>query len=506
MILHSKNRLNTKILWLLLFSPVAFLTNATSFGSDPEYEKNRIQPYDGNKSYWQYKGEPVFLLGGNKIANPFQMERDELIEFLDELQSSGGNYFRNIMSDREPGDIRAFKRLENGKYDLTQWNAEYWDKLRNMIKQASERDIIVNLTFWDRFDHYDQTHHRIRSRHDLWKRSPWNPVNNVNYTIEDSGLESTYDAHPISGKNPFHQTPPAMRNLPVVLHFQKEFVQRILDVGMEYDNVIYNMGNEHQLDLMDWDMYWGEFVRNYAETKGRGMETTAMFDHVIQVDNEWVGVEGFPPVIERNDLYTFIEGSKLGSQWTDRGEAQYDAAIELVNDTAEVQRRPVNAVKVRTQNIVYNPQERLWRLLLGGFAALSHHRDYVEGVTGDGWPIGGLALTEMAKTNIQAMRIFTDIIIPWESVPRQDLLSEREEDEAYLIAKEGSMYGLYFPQSSGSVGLDLREFSEPFKLQWIDIGKGKIVKKEEISGGSVLSIETPYGVAFGWACAITALN
>lgn len=478
----------------------------TYFGCNPEYEKNRVKPYNENKSYWQFKGKPVFLLGGNKVANPFQMERNDLIEFLDELQSSGGNYFRNIMSDREPGNIRAFKRLDNGKFDLTQWNEEYWDKLRNMIKQASERDIIINITFWDRFDHYDQTHHRIESRHELWKRSPWNPVNNVNYSIEESGLESTYDGHPISGINPFHQTPATMQDLPVVLHFQRKFVQQILDVGMEYDNVIYNMGNEHQLDLMDWDMYWGEFVRDYSETQGRGMETTAMFDHVIQVDDEWVEVDGFSPVIESNDLYTFIEGSKLGSQWTDRGEAQYDAAIELVRNTAVVQRRPVNAVKVRTQNIVYNPQERLWRLLMGGFAALSHHRDYVEGMTSDGWPIGGLALTEMAKTNIQAMRIFTDLIVPWESVPRQDLLTDREKDEAYLMAKEGSIYGLFFPKGSGSVGLDLQVFSESFKLQWIDIGVGKVVIEEEIEGGSVILIETPYEVNFGWACAITVLK
>lgn len=35
--------------------------------------------------------------------------------------------------------------------------------------------------------------------------------------------------------------------------------------------------------------------------------------------------------------------------------------------------------------------------LIAGFAALSHHLDYLEGLTTDGWPIGGLALTGMAK-------------------------------------------------------------------------------------------------------------
>ena len=462
----------------------------------------RIKPYHKNNSYWQYKGMPVYLLGGNKVVNPFQLEQQELLNYMDELQAIGGNYFRNVMSDREPGNIKAFKKAENGKYDLTQWNEDYWDGLRNMLQWSYERDIIVNLTFWDRFDHYDQIGHRDISREVLWINSPWNPVNNVNYTMEESGLDSTYAAHPITGINPFHQSVPGMKDLPVVLHFQQKFIEKILDLSLDYGNVIYNMGNEHQLDLMQWDMYWVQFVRDNASAKGYEIETTAMFDHVIHEDGEWVGVDGFSPIIEDKEFFTFVEGSKVGSQWTDPGEAQYDAAIELIRHTNEVEIRPVNAVKVRTQNIVYNAQERLWRPLMAGFAALSHHRDYLEGLTPDGWPIGGLALTDMAKTNIQAMRIFTDLIVPWESLPRQDLLSDREEDEAYLMANEGSMYGIYFPKGKGSVGLDLTNYEKTFKLKWIDIGNGQVVMESEINGESVISIETPYNVKYGWACTI----
>ena len=466
----------------------------------------RIKPYHKNKSYWQYKGNPVYLLGGNKVVNPFQLEQQVLLHYMDELQASGGNYFRNVMSDREPGNMKAFKKAENGKYDLTQWNEDFWDGLRNMLQWSYERDIIVNLTFWDRFDHYDQIGHRDISREVLWINSPWNPVNNVNYTMEESGLDSTYAAHPITGINPFHQSVPEMKDLSVVLHFQQKFIEKILDLSLSYDNVIYNIGNEHQLDLMQWDMYWVQFVREYASAKGHEIETTAMFDHVIHEDGEWVGVDGFSPIIEDKEFFTFVEGSKVGSQWTDPGEAQYDAAIELIQHTNEVEIRPVNAVKVRTQNIVYNAQERLWRPLMAGFAALSHHRDYLEGLTPDGWPIGGLALTDMAKTNIQAMRIFTNLIVPWESVPRQDLLSDREEDEAYLLAKEGSMYGIYFPKGKGSVGLDMQNFQKSFIMRWVDIGNGKVVLETEIKGGNVLSIETPYDADFGWACAIVALD
>ena len=58
----------------------------------------RIQPYDENRYYWQYEGEPVMLLGGSKDDNLFQLP--ELKEHLDEIAEVGGNYIRNTMSDR----------------------------------------------------------------------------------------------------------------------------------------------------------------------------------------------------------------------------------------------------------------------------------------------------------------------------------------------------------------------------------------------------------------------
>lgn len=430
-----------------------------------------IIPFKKNNSYWQYKGMPVFLLGGNIDDNTFQLSRMELTHYLDELRAVGGNYIRNVMSDRDEGNIVAFKRLESGKFDLDEWNEKYWKKFRYMLASTAKRDIIVHVTLWDRFDHYDNVGSTSSWAHRRWIESPWNPANNINYTSEVAGLEPTYKGHPSSGKNPFFKTPPAMENNPVVLHYQQKFIRKIMDIGFEYGNVIYNMGNEHQVTLKDWDRYWCEFIRDYAFSKGNKIETSAMFDH-----------QNWQPVTEGSDIYTFVEGSKVGSQWTAAGETQYDVALELIANTNKNKRRPVNAVKVRTQKIVFNAQERLWRPLMAGFAAVSHHRNTYGAITSDGWPVGGLGFTELAKTNIKAMRIFTDIIKPWECEPRQDLLKEREEDEAYLMAKEDEMYGLYFPQASGSVGLDLRKVAGSCKVQWIDIGKGQVLETKKSKG------------------------
>jgi hypothetical protein len=326
----------------------------------------------------------------------------------------------------------------------------------------------------------------------------------MNYSRSVAGLDSSYTSHPAKGTNPFFATPPTMENNAEVLHFQKKFIKRIMEISLDYGNVLYNTGNEHQVEMKEWDHYWCDFIRNYADSVGKRIETTAMFDH-----------QHFHPVVNHHDIYSFVEGSKIGSRWTEPGETQYEDAAKLISQTTDVEPRPVNAVKVRTQNIIYNAQERLWRPLMAGFAALSHHRHTSGFTSGKGagkvddmgtWPVGGLGVTEMAKSNLRAMRLFTDIIVPWECIPRQDLLSERKEDEAYLLAREGVRYGLYFPKSSGSVKLDLINQRKSFKVQWIDIGKGEISQKSTIDGGELLSIKVPYQVEHGWSCCITAIQ
>jgi hypothetical protein len=185
----------------------------------------------------------------------------------------------------------------------------------------------------------------------------------------------------------------------------------------------------------------------------------------------------------------------------------------LIGETHDGKKRPVNAVKVRTQKIAHHPQERLWRPLMAGFAALSHHRTtpQLEHAGGPGtfddnnandYPRGGLGFEETARRNIQAMRDFTDAVAPWETEPHRHLLSDRATDEAYLRAKPGEIYGLYFPDT-GSVGLDLESAKGTFSLRWIDIGRGGYTEgEEEVTGGGTVTISTPSDGTGGWAAVL----
>lgn len=75
-------------------------------------EDDRIQPYKENPMYWQYKGEPVLLLGGSTKDNLFQQAFSGLDEELYRLASYGGNYLRCNMSSGDEEDDYPFLFLK----------------------------------------------------------------------------------------------------------------------------------------------------------------------------------------------------------------------------------------------------------------------------------------------------------------------------------------------------------------------------------------------------------
>jgi hypothetical protein len=147
--------------------------------------------------------------------------------------------------------------------------------------------------------------------------------------------------------------------------------------------------------------------------------------------------------------------------------------------------------------------ERFWRDLLAGSAAVRFHR-----------PTSGNGLNERAKACIQAARVLEDHIRLWDVQPHLELLSDRQPNEAFLAARPGDQYVLYFT-NGGSVGLDLTNHQGSYQLTWISISEGRTVKDivrpipdpagkyqeaSKIPGGSIVTITAPY--QGGWVAAI----
>ena len=159
-----------------------------------------IKPWSENPRYWQYHGEPVFLLGASDDDNLFQWPSPDLEHHLDAMKAVGANYVRNTMSDRRDKgfELYPFKRRDDDKYDLSQWNGTYWKRFDRFLAETAKRDIIVQIEVWDRFDYSTKN----------WPGHPYNPKNNVNYTNKESTLAANYPKHAGANDQPFFFTTP----------------------------------------------------------------------------------------------------------------------------------------------------------------------------------------------------------------------------------------------------------------------------------------------------------
>jgi len=426
-------------------------------------DADRIQPWPGNPRYWQYRGEPVLLLGGSKDDSLFQIP--DLKEHLDEMVRVGANYIRNTMSDRRDKgfEVYPFARLPDGKYDLDRWNEEYWRRFETLLRLTHERGIIVQIEVWDRFDY---------SR-DNWEPHPYNPKNNVNTTYGQSGFAEHYPDHPGRNRQPFFFTTPKQRNNQVVLPYQQRFVDKLLSYALEYDHVLYCMDNETSGEEA-WGAYWAETIRRRAAEAGKQVCVTEMWD-------AWdLKADEHRRTLDHPERYQFADVSQNNQK---KGQEHWDN-FQWVRARVAKRPRPLNTVKTYGADggRFGNNQdglERWWRHVIGGAASARFHR-----------PDSGLGLSRPAANSIRAARKLESLVELWDLEPANDLLSDRAENEAYLAAQPGRAYALYFTDG-GSVGLDLRKAEGPFEVRWINIGTGEWDQRATLRGGSVATIAAP---------------
>ncbi len=430
-----------------------------------------IRPSTEDPRYWEYKGEQVLLLGGSKDDNLFQIENLE--EHLDDLQAVGGNYIRNTLSARDSGNVMRFLIQPDGLYDLEKWNPEYWQRFENMLELTSARDVIVQLEIWDRFD-YSQN---------FWTENPWKPEYNVNYTEEETGLAEIYPDHPGKDKQPFFHSIPGMPNytekLDVVRAYQEKYIDKLLSYTLNYGNVLYCMDNETGTPP-EWGQYWIAYIDSVASAKGKEIYLTDMFDQFFKPQS----CPSCIKVLENSEIYTFIDVSQNNSR--NFNQAHWDTLQWILNERDKHPLRPANNTKIYGgENSSWGSGsnedgvERFCRNVIGGCASVRHHR-----------PDHGNGLNEKAKASIKAVRKVETLVRLWEVTPRMDLLSDREDNEAYLAADEGEKYIIYFTHG-GAVDLDLSSYEKPFTLHWVSVDSGEWGSESALEGGTSLEVSAP---------------
>jgi hypothetical protein len=261
-----------------------------------------------------------------------------------------------------------------------------------------------------------------------------------------------------------------------LLQYQQKFVDQLLSISLEHDNVLYCIDNETSV-TSEWGKFWSDYIQKRAKERVKTVHVTEMWDpwdldHISHRET-----------FDHPETYSFVEISQNNHQ---RGENQWTNGLKQIEKLRLAGNlRPVNNVKTYGSELgrhgggTQNGIQSFIRSALFGSAAVRFHR-----------PPSGLGLGDTALAVIHDLRMATDRIDFFSARPHNDLLLEREENEAYCRAVPGKDYLVYFP-GSGEVELDIGTLGSDYQVEQLEMltGQWTVIETEENSG--ILKLRSP---------------
>lgn len=216
-----------------------------------------ISLHPQNPHYFLWRDKPTILITSGEHYGAVLNRAFDYKRYLDALQSYGFNLTRtftgayceavgafNIEKNTlapAPGDLLCPWARSNqsgyanrgNKFDLTQWDPEYFRRLSDFVAEAGKRGIVVELVLFCPF--YEDS---------MWNLSPMNAHNNVN------------------GIGTMPRTEVYTLKHPDLLAVQDAMVHRIVEALKDFDNLYYEICNEPYFGGVteDWQAHIAETI------------------------------------------------------------------------------------------------------------------------------------------------------------------------------------------------------------------------------------------------------
>jgi len=199
-----------------------------------------ISLHPQNPHYFLYKGKPTVLITSAEHYGAVLNADFDYKKYLQTMHAERMNYTRifagsyaeipgsfgienNSLAPAVGSFIAPWKRVDEPglfkgekKFDLNEWNPEYFTRLKNFISLADELGIVVEVTI------FCSTY-----QDNIWERNPFNPGNNINNI-------------PV---NLERQKSNTLSNS-ILTAFQQKLVEKLVKELNGFDNIFYEIQNE----------------------------------------------------------------------------------------------------------------------------------------------------------------------------------------------------------------------------------------------------------------------
>ena len=319
-----------------------------------------IKLHKDNPHYFQFNGQPAILVTSAEHYGAVVNKDFDYVVYLDALKTYGLNYTRispgvlfepmgkfiegNTLAPKPASLTVPWARSHvpgylvcGNKFDLDQWDPEYFNRLKDFIAQAGKRDIVVEICFFN--SQYSDT----------WPLSPLYFENNV----QGVGKCGYLDAQTMKHKD--------------LVGRMDEYVRKITQEVNGFDNVILEICDEPSLFTSHSDA--GPWVRHFVGVI-KNAESNLPQKHLIAQEVEGpvggpIDLSADPDVSIIVGQYVWEGGSEqMGGMKALDYEYDHNKAIEL-NETAYY------PVWYKGDQVGASRVEA-WEFMVGGGAGFNH--------------------------------------------------------------------------------------------------------------------------------------
>jgi hypothetical protein len=413
--------------------------------SNPHYFTDGTRSADGSLKV-------VYLTGSHTWNNLVDLSRhDEKFDFegyLDFLEKHHHNFIRLWTWESTWWDTRANRSLGKGfilqaaphpwartgpgkaldgkpKFDLTEFNPEYFQRLRSRVAAAGERGIYVSIML---FEGWGLTRGNWRGPEKgwAWRSHPFNPSNNVNSI-------KVKEADALSGR--VH----TLAN-PRINELQAAYIRKVVDTVNDLDNVLYEVINEG--GEQEWDWWVVKTIRDHEQTKpnhhpigitGHGAEN---LESMLASPADWISPGSSP-------------------SWSGKNPPAWEGKKISLLDTDHIFG-------------VGGNEDWVWKSFFGG-----HNPIFMDPYDGSVLGKPNDLRWEPIRNALGQTRRLAERIDLQAMLPHPELAST-----GFCLAQPGTEYLAYQPQPRATFSLTLEPGS--YRFEWIDPAEGKIVQQGEL--------------------------
>ena len=248
------------------FTPVHIQTNAAPVAATTPGAATAPAITNGplrvkGSTFVNQSGQAVFLAGAIVCCRGAKQLGWPLITnaALQQIADNGGNYTHirlGPFTDNEGAEFVAYRPVANGKQDLKFWNPPFWTKVRATIEKARSLGIYTEVDLIDAW---------ILEQPEL---TPWSKNNNVN------GVDDALCANLSRAPNPLYE----------------RWLRKVVAETGEYDNVIYQIGNEtfdckSKGSSIAYEIGVANIVRDELEQRGFSSKLIGTNSHNDAIEN-----------------------------------------------------------------------------------------------------------------------------------------------------------------------------------------------------------------------------